>query len=394
MANRNQWSALNPALGTSSFQYRLSSSARMGAKQKSRSRTESSPQQLCSYIHRICLQNRLDGFNYCIRHILEDKSAPFRQCSYNHMHSGKRCPNAARRTERRDSTLCPWHLKKLYLKRKQALAQQIRQRTEEHNRRNDELKKTMNDLEHYCPNPSHDNRRLAVDWVQLEDQSVTASDHLRRKMAESAANMGACIDTDLSHATLDDVVRSDPLDSDSESVDSSKEEPLKHAGVYAAEEVSLILRDKMLRLQSLYIEEFKRFQYLLKEKKKKYLTSLKLEKDINGIKGISQTVAENECSKQEKEDYQQLKALWRYHRSHGTEALLRQKSNEKRKESLEGAQYRKPVYQTCIFAKGEEVCDLRSLPLSNYCQKRNLILLLITELSLNQSFINRHLIRC
>lgn len=377
MANRNQWSALNPNhpnLASSSFQYRLSSSARIGAKQKSRSRIESSPQQLCTYVHRICLQNRLDGFNYCIRHILEDKSAPFRQCSYNHMHSGKRCPNAARRTERRDSTLCPWHLKKLYLKRKQAIAQQIRQRTEEHSKRNDELKKAMNDLEHYCPNTSHDNRRLAIDWVQLEDQSITASDHLRRKMAESAANMGASYnDEDLSHATLEDVVRSDPLDSDSESVDSNKEEPLKHAGVYAAEEVSLILRDKMLRLQSLYIEEFKRFQYLLKEKKKKYLTNLKLEKDINGVQPISQAVTENDSSKLEKEDYQQLKALWRYHRSHGTEALLRKKSNEKRRESLEGAQYTKPSHPICIFAKSDQVCDMRSLPLSNYCQKRNSI---------------------
>src|ERR1700761_6776548 len=116
MSNRQQWPALNQGLSSSSFQYRLSSSVRLGAKQKCRPKNDSSQQQLCSYVHRICLQNRLDGFSYCIRHILEDRSAPFRQCSYIHPHSGKRCPNAARRTERRDSTLCPWHLKKLYLK--------------------------------------------------------------------------------------------------------------------------------------------------------------------------------------------------------------------------------------------------------------------------------------
>jgi len=80
--------------------------------------------QLCSYIHRICLQNKLDGFDYCIRHILVDKGAPFKQCSFIHPISSKRCPNAARKTERRDSTLCPWHIKKLYLKYKQTQLQQ------------------------------------------------------------------------------------------------------------------------------------------------------------------------------------------------------------------------------------------------------------------------------
>jgi len=158
------------------------------------------------------------------------------------------------------------------------------------------------------------------------------------------------------------------LDSDSESVDSNNEEPLKHAGVYAAEEVSLILREKMLRLQALYIEQFKRFQYLLKEKKKKYLLSLRHEKDIQGIKSISQTVSQN-GSKQELEDYQKLKALWRYQRTHGAEALLKQQSNEKRKAALDGLHYKAPAFPVCIFAKGDDVCDQRSLPLSHYCQK-------------------------
>lgn len=74
--------------------------------------------QLCSYIHRVCMQRKLDGFDYCIRHILVDRSAPFRQCSYTHPLSSKRCPNAARKQERRDSSYCPWHIKRIYLKQK------------------------------------------------------------------------------------------------------------------------------------------------------------------------------------------------------------------------------------------------------------------------------------
>ena len=53
----------------------------------------------------------------------------------------------------------------------------------------------------------------------------------------------------------------------------------RHAGVYTAEEVALITREKLIRLQSLYIDQFKRLQHLLKEKKRRYLHSRKLEHD-------------------------------------------------------------------------------------------------------------------
>jgi hypothetical protein len=76
---------------------------------------------LCNYTHRICLQNKLDGFDHCIRHILYDKNNTFRQCSFVHPQSHKRCPNAARKTERKEA-ICPWHFKKFFLKRKQAVS--------------------------------------------------------------------------------------------------------------------------------------------------------------------------------------------------------------------------------------------------------------------------------
>lgn len=367
--SRNQWTS--PSGQSFQYQYRVqshSNNPRIGAKNKSRSRIDCN-QHLCSYVHRICLQNRLEGFNYCIRHILEDRSAPFRQCSYIHPHSGKRCPNAARRTDRRDNTLCPWHIKKLYLKKKQAFIQQLRLKSEESHKKSD-TKELMKDLEHYCPNDSHDKNRERVDWVQQEDNSITASDQLRKKIAESVAHLSTSYsDEECSHALVDDIFRSDVMESDSESVDSNNEDPLKHAGVYTAEEVSLVLRDKMLRLQSLYIDQFRHFQYLLREKRNKYLMSLKTEKEINGIQTISQTVSQTNVLPQEKEDYKKLKALWRYHRSHGMEALLKKESNQKRKASIEGHNYIRPSFQICIFTKGDQICSNKSLPLSNYCLK-------------------------
>lgn len=53
----------------------------------------------------------------------------------------------------------------------------------------------------------------------------------------------------------------------------------RHANVYTAEEVTVIIRDKLIKLQSLYVEQYRHLQYLLKEKRRKYLHSLKREKE-------------------------------------------------------------------------------------------------------------------
>ena len=61
----------------------------------------------------------------------------------------------------------------------------------------------------------------------------------------------------------------------------------RHAGVYTAEEVALITRDKMIRLQSLYIDQFKRLQHLLREKRRKYLHTVNQDRQAYGqLKGF------------------------------------------------------------------------------------------------------------
>ncbi len=57
----------------------------------------------------------------------------------------------------------------------------------------------------------------------------------------------------------------------------------RHAGVYTAEEVALITMDKLIRLQSLYINQFKRLQHVMKEKRRKYLKAVKQEQDTIGM---------------------------------------------------------------------------------------------------------------
>lgn len=118
-------------------------------------------------------------------------------------------------------------------------------------------------------------------------------------------------DSDVDAAMLDVTWKGGDADADSsdaESVDSQQEDLLKyettlnlqsyfiptipcmkfffiffylyrHAGVYTSEEAMQVTRDKLIRLQSLYIEQFRRLQHVLRERRRKYLHSLKREKE-------------------------------------------------------------------------------------------------------------------
>jgi len=57
---------------------------------------------LCSYSEKVCMQRRLNGFAFCIRHILEDKGAPFKQCQFFAKYNKSRCINPVPILEERD----------------------------------------------------------------------------------------------------------------------------------------------------------------------------------------------------------------------------------------------------------------------------------------------------
>jgi len=62
--------------------------------------------QTCSFTQRPCSQLRLDGLEFCIKHILEDKNAPYKQCSYESTKNSKRCPSAAPKGEKKEGCVC------------------------------------------------------------------------------------------------------------------------------------------------------------------------------------------------------------------------------------------------------------------------------------------------
>lgn len=56
---------------------------------------------LCSYSPKLCKQRRLNGYAFCIRHVLEDKTAPFKQCEYVAKYNSQRCTNPIPKSEDR-----------------------------------------------------------------------------------------------------------------------------------------------------------------------------------------------------------------------------------------------------------------------------------------------------
>lgn len=54
----------------------------------------------CKYKPRTCHQPVLENYDYCLKHILEDKSAPFRPCNYVYPSNNKRCFMPARQLDK------------------------------------------------------------------------------------------------------------------------------------------------------------------------------------------------------------------------------------------------------------------------------------------------------
>ncbi|XP_008102236.1 KAT8 regulatory NSL complex subunit 2 isoform X2 [Anolis carolinensis] len=295
----------------------------------------------CAFAHRPCSQPRLEGHEFCIKHILEDRNAPFKQCSYISTKNGKRCPNAAPKPEKKDSvSFCAEHT------RRNALALQA------------QMKKSN-------PSPVRESLLCQLSsYAKTELSSQTAESS--RSEASRILDEDSWSEGEQEALTVDQTWRGDP-DSEADSIDSDQEDPLKHAGVYTAEEVALIMREKLIRLQSLYIDQFKRLQHLLKEKKRHYLHSRKVEHETIGSSLL--TGPEGLLAK-ERENLKRLKYLRRYRQRYGVEALLHRQLKERRMLATEGAAQQAHTTrssQRCLAFVDDIRCSNQSLPMARHC---------------------------
>uniref|UniRef100_A0A8B9TFN9 KAT8 regulatory NSL complex subunit 2 n=2 Tax=Anatinae TaxID=2068716 RepID=A0A8B9TFN9_ANAPL len=295
----------------------------------------------CAFSHRQCSQPRLEGQEFCIKHILEDRSAPFKQCSYVSAKNGKRCPNAAPKPEKKDGvSFCAEHA------RRNTLALQA------------QMKKSN-------PGPASETLLCQLSSYAKSELGSQAAESSRSE-ASRILDEDSWSDGEQDPITVEQTWRGDP-DSEADSIDSDQEDPLKHAGVYTAEEVALIMREKLIRLQSLYIDQFKRLQHLLKEKKRRFLHSRKGEHEAIGSSLL--TGPEGLMAK-ERENLKRLKCLRRYRQRYGVEALLHRQLKERRMLATDGAAQQAHTTrssQRCLAFVDDVRCSNPSLPMTRHC---------------------------
>lgn len=316
----------------------------------------------CAYLHKICLNNRLEGHKYCIDHIMNDKTAPYRQCTFVHSVTGRRCVRAAHKVDRRASPLCQLHR-----------SLKINEITPTVNF-NDREFSLLDDLAHYQRDPEQPRQSTNTFWLPKGDGSAIPSPKLCRILARyNAQRQNDLIEL----PSMEEIAaRHNNADSDTESVDNNLD-IFKHASVFTEEELTRTLRDKMIKLRRLYIEQYGHIQYILKEKRLKYIQAQRNEDEIYGEMYSFR-------NNRDSPDYAKLRAMLRYHKTFGPESLLQDEA-KRRKLSRPPTvgPHPHPVVKTeenrpstsnnrgqciCIFSKTPQGCDKPCLPLSPYCK--------------------------
>lgn len=303
----------------------------------------------CAYLHKVCLNNRLEGHKFCIDHIMNDKTAPYRQCTFVHTVTGRRCTRAAHKVDRRAAPLCQYH---------RALKVNAPPAPQE-----EEPTRLLDDLAHHLPS-TEPKESINTFWTPKEDGSATPSAKLIKILANYSKRAAANIEL----PSMDEIAaRHNNADSDTESVDNNLD-MFKHASIFTEEELTRTLRDKMIKLRRLYIEQYGFIQYILKEKRLKYIQAQRNEDSI----AFRDNIVGPDCDR--------LRAMLKYHKSSGPDYLLREQA-KRRKTSRPPTVGPHPHPQTenistpsdktpvCIFSKTASQCQEPTIPMSPYCKR-------------------------
>ena len=137
------------------------------------------------------------------------------------------------------------------------------------------------------------------------------------------------------------------------------------------------MREKLVRLQKLYIDQFQRLRYLLREEGRKYKHNVLVEKEAELSSIHSQIKATNE----DLSAYEKVKALNHYQRPQGMEAVLHHAFLERRSKLCEAqgssstsnpgpVQFKPTVLPKCSFhITSSTKCGETVIPSSKFCIK-------------------------
>ncbi|XP_042231913.1 KAT8 regulatory NSL complex subunit 2-like isoform X1 [Homarus americanus] len=311
-----------------------------------RTLTRPTHEAACAYTTYNCTMTRLDGFEYCSRHILEDKGAPFRQCNYIYTSTGKRCLRPAPTSDRKEGRYCGEHSRRSLV---------LRQRAARRRRSRETPETLLNQLSHHQMDTQTAGQNAIPDPASVTGVASASLEYASDTDSEEEI-------TTLPHDTLP----RREADSELDSADSDAD-PLEHSQVFTTEEITRIYLEKLKRLKSMYIGEYKRLAHILREGRRKYLQSVRQEKET-----MVSIHAQPKTTPEERAAYDQLRAMSRYHKHLGTHSLLYRQQLERRLQVTEGVNY-KPGPSVgcvkCVYSEGSWRCGEKSVPLSKYCSK-------------------------
>ncbi|XP_064113025.1 KAT8 regulatory NSL complex subunit 2-like [Macrobrachium nipponense] len=300
----------------------------------------------CSYSSYNCSLTRLEGFEYCSRHILEDKGAPFRQCNYIFTSTGKRCFRAAPTNDRKESRYCPEHSRKSLVIKQRSARKMCPRETPE---------RLLTQLSHHQMDVHTAGQNAIPDPASVPGMASVALEYASD--TDSDSEMGALPNDTLARREADSEL--DSADSDAD--------PLEHAQVFTTEEITRIYLEKLQKLKSLYVGEYKRLAHILREGRRKYVQAVRTEKE-----SMCSIHSQPKPTPEERMAYEQLKAMARYQKHIGTHSLLYRQQMERRLQVTEGVNY-KPGHSVgcvkCVYSEGSWRCGEKSVPLSKYCSK-------------------------
>ncbi|KAJ7375337.1 KAT8 regulatory NSL complex subunit 2 [Desmophyllum pertusum] len=284
------------------------------------------PRKLCCYSQRVCNLEILKGFDFCHKHILEDKASPFKPCDFVAKSNGRRCPNPAQKLPDRGKSFCIIHTRKA----------ELRRAVEERRKRR-----------------HHDDNEGSYDDDKGKRRRTSSSNSQKSDKLDGHSSDEDGVGSGDDYLKVDSAWHGD-IDSDADSVDSEEEDFLKHAGVWTVEEATRMCRDKMIRLRSLYISQFKRLQHVLKERRRKYCQAIQAEE-------VEET---GECHLTPT----QLLGRKPQHECPGTEALLHRQAKEKKQGGISTRQQGASTLR-CTYSPGGNRCTEKVLPLTKHCVK-------------------------
>ncbi|XP_052742977.1 KAT8 regulatory NSL complex subunit 2 [Bicyclus anynana] len=317
-----------------------------------------------------CLLPVVSGRVYCARHILNDPTAPYKQCAHV-TSSGTRCSDPA--PVDKEPGLCFEHARASLQARQRSAAPPPPVTTTE---------TLLNQLQHYV-RPERTRTTSCASSVSVvsdpaeQDQVVTHAVDPFKEIDATSVNAtfsattmeyASASDSDCDSVTLDSGGDCRWHDHDDTEDAPCESQPLWHAGVFTAEEAVGEARGVLRALQAAYVRQMGRLRALLAAARLQYVRALRAEKEQ--YCSINSQARSGPLTVRERRQLRKLRAYAGYHRKHGVDAVLARKLHHKRARVNDTSQRHALVHQgRCTFVEGGVRCAAHTLPATKHCMK-------------------------